>query len=268
MLTQVQGRTLQERESSASKQVSHSKILIQSKMNPSNSFFFVVVFNLCEFREFFFLSGTLDAWFPGGVGKGGASGRYMSTFSAAKAESLLGALLSFLGGEFLGEFDCVNVHGVGVFSGSRGRRGKRLESLSRPSTSLSDLLSTIPLVLEVSRLSVPFIDFVGNSVKGHDLLHERGGDSCGEETDQDIMVRDAGTGGVALECRDVTLERRGVLPILSVHMMGGQPGDGIPSCVLVFEHCLEFLEKVVPGSKGDGGAIDGIFLEGISPGQG
>ena len=31
---------------------------------------------------------------------------------------------------------------------------------------------------------------------------------------------------------------------------------------------LELLEEVVPGSKGDGSAIDGIFMEGVSPGQG
>ena len=107
----------------------------------------------------------------------------MSTFSASKAKSLLGALLSFFGGEFLGEFDRVNVHGVGVLSGSRGGRGKGLESLGRPSTSLSDLFGTIPLVLEVGRLGVPFVDFVGNSIEGHDPLHERGGNSGGEETD-------------------------------------------------------------------------------------
>ena len=54
------------------------------------------------------------------VREGGASGRHMSTFSAAKAKSLLGALLSFLRGEFLGKFDRVNVHGVGVSRGSGG----------------------------------------------------------------------------------------------------------------------------------------------------
>ena len=56
--------------------------------------------------------------FLGGVREGGASGRHMSTFSAAEAKSLLGALLSFFWGEFLRDFDCVNVHGVGVLGGS------------------------------------------------------------------------------------------------------------------------------------------------------
>ena len=58
-----------------------------------------------------------------------------------------------------------------------------MESLSRPPASLSDLLGTIPLVLEVGRLGVPFVDLVWNSVKGHDPLHERSGDSSSEETD-------------------------------------------------------------------------------------
>ena len=96
-----------------------------------------------------------------------------------------------------------------------------MESLGRPPASLSNLLSTIPLVLEVGRLSVPFVNFVWNGVEGHDPLHEWGGDSGGEETDEDIMVRDAGAGGVALKCRDIALERRGVLPILLGHVVGG-----------------------------------------------
>ena len=190
-------------------------------MNPSYSFFIVIIFNLFELGEFLFFSGTLDARFLGGVGEGGASGRHMSTFATAEAKSLLGALLSFFRGKLLGEFDRINVHGVGVLGGSRGRRGKRLESLGGPPASLSDLLSTIPLVLGVGCLSVPFVDFVWDGVERHDLLHEQGGDSSSEETDQDVMVRDAGTGGVALEHRDITLKRGGVLPILLSHSMSG-----------------------------------------------
>ena len=145
----------------------------------------------------------------------------MSAFSAAKAESLLGVLLSFVQGEFLGEFDRVNVYSVRVFHGSGGRQGEGLESLGRPPTSLSYLLSTIPLVLEVGRLSVPFIDFVRNGIERHDPLHERGGDSSSEEADEDVVVRDASVSGVTLECQDVTLKRRGVLPILLSHAVGG-----------------------------------------------
>ena len=199
MLIQVQGCTLLERESSTSKRVSHSKILFQPEVNPSYSFFIVIVFNLLELGEFLFFLSTLDVRFLG-VGEGRASRRHMSTFSATKAESFLGALLSFFGGEFLWEFDCVNVHGVGVLGGPRGGRGEGLKSLGGPSTSLSDLLGTIPLVLEVGRFGVPFVDLIWNGVEGHDPLHERGGNSGGEETDEDIVVRDAGAGGVTLEC--------------------------------------------------------------------
>ena len=141
-----------------------------------------------------------------------------------------------------------------------------MESLGRPSVSLSDLLSAIPLVLEVSRLRVPFLDFIRDGVEGHDLLHEWGGDSSGEEADQDIVVCDASMSGVTLKCRDVALERRRELPVLLSHALSGQPGDGVPGSVLVFKSQLELLEEVVPGSKGYGSAIDGILLEGFSPG--
>ena len=52
----------------------------------------------------------------------------MSTFATVEVESSLGALLLFLWGEFLWEFDHINVHGVGVSSGLRGGR-EGLESL-------------------------------------------------------------------------------------------------------------------------------------------
>ena len=120
MLIQVLEHTLQVRESSASKRVSHSKILFQPEVDLSYSFFVVVIFYLLELGEFFLFLGVLDAWFLEGVSEDRASGCHMSTFSTVKAESLLGALLSFPGDEFLWKFDCVNVHSVGVFRGSRG----------------------------------------------------------------------------------------------------------------------------------------------------
>ena len=205
--------------------------------------------------------------FLGGVGEGVASGCHRSTFVALEAESLLDVLFSLFRGEFLREFDYVNIYGIEVF-GSSGGQGDGLEGLSRPSTSLSNLLNTIPLILEVSHLRVPVVNFIWDCVEGHDPLHEQGGDSSGKETNQDVVVHDSSTSGVTLECQDVTLKRRGELPILLNHMVGGQPGDGIPSSILMFEGLLELLKKVVPGSEGDGGAVDGIFSEGISPDQG
>ena len=57
----------------------------------------------------------------------------------------------------------------------------------------------ILLVLEMNGFGVPIVDFVGDSVKGHDSLHEWSRDSSGEETDKDIMVHDASMGSVALK---------------------------------------------------------------------
>ena len=116
---QVQERTLQERESSASKRVSHSKILIQPEMDPSYSFF-IIIFNFLELREFLFFSGALNARFLGRVREGRAGGHHMSTFAAVEAKSLLGTLLMSFWGEFLGGFNCINVHGIRVFGGSGG----------------------------------------------------------------------------------------------------------------------------------------------------
>ena len=101
--------------------------------------------------------------FLGGVREGGASGHHMSTFVAVETESFLGTLFMFFWSEFLGEFNHVNIYGIGVFGGSR-RRGKRLQGLSGPSTSLSDLFGTVPLVLEVSSLQVPVINFVWDCI--------------------------------------------------------------------------------------------------------
>ena len=58
-----------------------------------------------------------------------------------------------------------------------------MESLGRPPASLSNLLGTIPLILEVGGFRVPVVDFIWDGIEGHDSLHEQGGDSSGEETD-------------------------------------------------------------------------------------
>ena len=86
---------------------------------------------------------------------------------------------------------------------------------------MSDLLCMVPLVLEVGGFQVPVVDFVWDSIKGHDLLHEQSGDSSGEETNQDVVVCDSSTSGVTLKCQDVTLKRGGELPILFNHVVGG-----------------------------------------------
>ena len=65
-------------------------------MDPSYSFFIIIIFDLLELGEFLFFSGTLNTRFLGGVGEGGTSGHHMSTFVAVEAKSLLGTLLSFV----------------------------------------------------------------------------------------------------------------------------------------------------------------------------
>ena len=122
----------------------------------------------------------------------------MSLFAALKAKSFLEAFLLFLWGKLL-EFYHVNVHGIGVFSHSRGK-GKGLESLGRPSASLSNLLHAVPLILKMNSFGVPVINFVWYSVKGHDLLHGQGGDSSSEEADEHVVVYDASIYSVTLEC--------------------------------------------------------------------
>ena len=81
-----------------------------------------------------------------------------------------------------------------------------MEGLDRPLTSLGDLFSAVPLVLEVDDFRVPVIDLVWYGIKGHDLLHKQGGDSSGKEADKNVMVSDAGMSGVTLEGQDVTLK--------------------------------------------------------------
>ena len=81
------------------------------------------------------------------------------------------------------------------------------------------------------------------------------------------MVHDTGMGGVTLERGDITFKRWGEFPILFGHMMGRQPGNGVPCGILVFKGLLELLEEVVPAFKGYGGVRDGVFSEGVCPGQ-
>ena len=96
-----------------------------------------------------------------------------------------------------------------------------MESLGRPSALLGNLFHAVPLVLEMDCLGVSIIDLVWYSIKGHDLFHKWGGDSSSKEADQDVMVHDAGTDGVTLECGDITFQREGELSILLSHVVGG-----------------------------------------------
>ena len=142
-----------------------------------------------------------------------------------------------------------------------------MEGLGSPPTLLGNLFHTIPLVLEVDGFSIPVVNFIWNGVEGHDSLHEWGGDSDSKEADEDIMVCDASADDVTLESGNVTFQGWGGLSVFFSHLLGREPGDGVPGSVLVFESCLELLKEVVPGSKGDGCTNDCFFLEGICPSQ-
>ena len=118
-----------------------------------------------------------------------------------------------------------------------------MECLGGPSASLSDLLSTIPLVLEVSRLRVPVVDYIWDCVEGHDSFHKWGGDSGSEETDQDVVVCDASTSGVALEHRDVALERGRELSVFLIMWWVDSQEMAFPAMSWCLKVCWNFLRK-------------------------
>ena len=79
-------------------------------MDLSHSFF-VVIFDLFKLWKLFFFSDALNTGFLGGIRAGR---HHVSTFVASEAESILSTPFSFFRGKFLQEFDCINVHGVGI----------------------------------------------------------------------------------------------------------------------------------------------------------
>ena len=54
-------------------------------------------------------------------------------------------------------------------------------------------------MFEVESLLVPFFHGGWDSVHGVDPPHELGGDSSGEEVDQDVLISDSTEGGVVFE---------------------------------------------------------------------
>ena len=81
-----------------------------------------------------------------------------------------------------------------------------MEGLGSCSTLLSNLVSIVPLILEVSSFGIPLVDFSRHGVEEHNSFHKWDRYSCSEEADEDIFIRDAGTGDVALEGCDITLK--------------------------------------------------------------
>ena len=128
--------------------------------------------------------------------KGGAGRCHISILTAAEAESFLGTFFLLFMGQFW-NFNCVYVHGVEVFDS--GGRGEGLEGLGGLSTTLGNLVSAVPLVLEMSSFGVPLVDFAWNGVKGHDLFHKWYRDPSSKEADEYIVICNVDAGNVALE---------------------------------------------------------------------
>ena len=74
-----------------------------------------------------------------------------------------------------------------------------MEDFGGPSAVLSDLVSSVLFVLEMSGFGISLIDLIRDGVKGHDPLHEGCQDSGSKEADEDVIVCDASTGDVILE---------------------------------------------------------------------
>ena len=117
-----------------------------------------------------------------------AFGTHVPGLSAMEAESFLHAFLAFFCREFP-YFDDIYVHGIGVTSFAGGGEGV-VGLMSRFGVPLGDFFSAFPLGLERDGLLVPVIDGRGDSIHGHDLVHEGGRDSGGEVSDEDILIGD------------------------------------------------------------------------------
>ena len=127
----------------------------------------------------------------------------MSTLSASETKSLLSISLLLFRGKFW-DFDNVHIHGIEVFV--FWREGKGLKGLSGSSTVLDDLISLVLLILEMSGLCVPLVNFHEYRVEGHNLLHERDGDPSSKEADENIVTNDTSMDDIPLEDENTTFE--------------------------------------------------------------
>ena len=202
------------------------------------------------------------------LSEGGACGTEVARFSAAKAKFLFDAAFAFFRSE-LGDFNCVHNHSVGVVGFGGGVGEGMVGLVGRSRVSLGDVIGAFPLSLERDSLLVPFIDSQGDGVHGHDAAHERGWDSCGEVSNQDVGVGDVGEGDVIFERGDILRQGRGVgIVLLFLHSLGGKPRDGVSGDIVVFERGVELCDEVSESSKGKHCSRDGALAEGRCPGKG
>ena len=92
---------------------------------------------------------------------------------------------------------------------------------------------------------IPFLDSSWYGIHGHDSSHERGGDSSGEVSNEDVWVFDIGLGNMVLEFWDVLIQGRGIgLVLLKDHPFGGEPGNGGFSYISLFEVFIELGDEI------------------------
>ena len=204
------------------------------------------------------------------LSEGGACGTKVAGFSAAEAKFLFDAVFGFFWGE-LGDFDRIHDHGVRIVGLGVGGVGEGVVGLvGRPRISFGDVVGSLPLSLERDSLLVPFMNGGGDGVHGHDAAHERGWDSCGEVSNQDIGIGDIGEGNVVFEGGNIFRQRGGVRVVLLalLHSLGGKPGDGVSGDVVVFKRGVELCDKVSESSEGEHCSRDGALAKGRCPGEG
>ena len=75
---------------------------------------------------------------------------------------------------------------------------------------------------------------------------------------------------MVLKGGDILRQRRGVRVVLLalLHSLGGKPGDGVPSDVVVFKRGVELRDEVGESSKGKHCSRDGALAKGHCPGKG
>ena len=95
---------------------------------------------------------------------------------------------------------------------------------------------------------VPFLDSSWHGAHGHNSLHEEGGYSSGEVSNEDIWVFDIGLGNMVLEFRDILIQRGKVGSVFfKDHSFGSEPGDGGSSDIPLFKIFVELGDEVHVG---------------------